>query len=186
MHAYASFPQHLFPDVPVVCKPLSLRRKVVETRSHRDHQHQRNDLRSPSATTVRGQVLQQTDTRSPHRGWFTCFQFTGTDPLACDPSEALPMLSSRRPRLSRSGVAPDSPPELPMSSRWRLTANDADGSTSGEPAAGESRGSAHGGGSPRSASLRTGGAASLVLERGSNHAATLQQRTRSTISKQSS
>eukprot|EP01043_Picozoa_sp_COSAG02_P039054 COSAG02_NODE_3056_length_7455_cov_5.333469_6_plen_164_part_00 len=131
--------------------------------------------------------LQQTDTRGPQSAArLTCFQFTGTDPLACDPWDALPMLSSCRSRLSRSGVAPDSPPALPMSSRGRLTTDDADESENSESTAEESRGSAHGGGSPRSANLRAGGcAANLALERGSNRAAALlppQRTCSSTIS----
>ena len=110
--------------------------------------------------------LQQTDTRGPQSAArLTCFQFTGTDPLACDPWDALPMLSSCRSRLSRSGVAPDSPPALPMSSRGRLTTDDADESENSESTAEESRGSAHGGGSPRSASLRTGAAAARLGDR---------------------
>lgn len=87
------------------------------------------------------------------------------------------MLSRRRSRLSRSGVAPDGPPEVPMSSRWRLRAEHAEKSEKNNAIPGELRGPPYGGGSPRNASRRTGAAASL-RDRGSTHAAaTLQQRT---------
>ena len=116
------------------------------------------------------------------------------------------MLSSPRSRLSRSGVAPDAPPALPISSRLRLRANHATDQRArkrararhtythtqserkrerkrgrSEPAdqrmaertAAEKTSSAHGGGSPRSASRRSGARGSTLA------AALLQQRTHS-------
>ena len=50
----------------------------------------------------------------------TCFQLRGTEPAACEPSDALPMVSSPRSRLSRSGAAPVAPPEPPIFSSLRL------------------------------------------------------------------
>lgn len=112
------------------------------------------------------------------RPCFTCFQFTGTEPLACDPSDAFPMLSRRRSRLSRSGVAPDTPPAPPMSSSTRLAAKHIDRSGDCKVESVRSVSSAHGGGSPRSANLRTGAVATRRGDRCSRHAcaAPLQRR----------
>lgn len=98
----------------------------------------------------------------------TCFQLRGTEPAACEPSDALPMVSSPRSRLSRSGAAPVAPPEPPIFSSLRLKgaaigrqrrlARQRRAGQAGWMGAAEgSSAAAYDGGSPRSASLRTGG-----------------------------